>query len=75
MKKYLFICISIFIISCSSTRHYKQLTTGKWISKKEYDAFMKNAVDSAWSHLSEQDKVILSDTSYKYILVLPDSIN
>ena len=75
MKKAMFFFVSLFVLSCSSTRHYTQLTTGEWISKKQYDKFIQNAIDSAWSHLTEQDKSILNDTSFRVVFEIQDSTN
>ena len=66
MKKLFLISLALVaMISCrSSKNHYFQLTTGQWISKKQYEKTIRDCIDSAWRSLSEEERLLLSDTGY-----------
>lgn len=74
MKKCILIFLSVFIFfSCSSNRHYCQLTNGKWISKKEYDKIKKECFDIAWANMTDEEKEFSMDTTYRFNLIVDDS--
>jgi hypothetical protein len=61
MKKLLFIIlISNVLSSCSTNRHYYQLTDGKWVSEKKFTKIIKRAFNNAIKMSSDEDLKLIS---------------
>ncbi len=50
----------LMLLSCSTNKHYYQLTDGKWVSKREYSRIVKRCIHEALMETSKEDLELIS---------------
>jgi len=55
-------CLSsmLMLFSCSTNKHYYQLTDGKWVSKRQFNSIVKKCIHEAVMETSKEDLELIS---------------
>ncbi len=61
MKSIVMFIFMIFLLSsCSTNKHYYQLTDGKWVSKRQFNSMVKKCIHEAVMETSKEDLELIS---------------
>ena len=50
----------LMLLSCTTNKHYYQLTDGKWVSKRQFNSIVKKCIHEAVMETSKEDLELIS---------------